>query len=301
MAIRTLQQYLGDIGELTVLRRFLDIGASVNSLAASDFGWDLHLHLPDNAVDPELMPKSWSMSGYTANVQVKNQTGRSAPKVALGTLRGWVSGSVVGTPTFVFRCRSKDRLDYLDPDDLRQLLYRNVRAGKSDSDKVVLAGFSPVPEHSLGRLLLLWCRYPGIMLATDLKPCLADPKLVENVAIGFVSGMAAAFLKTHISGSASSYEPLTDVEHFSDAVTRILFPEDSDEDLRTNMHLQIESSMREYTYHDEWKENIYSQCFASATSEAGARAEVLEAIRGIAALLRDCKSHAPKAKGTRRR
>lgn len=77
----------GDIGEIRVIERFIEIGAAVNSLAQSDYGWDAHIHTPKDALAPNADEDVWEMSGLTAHVQIKNSESGSQAKVKVGSLR----------------------------------------------------------------------------------------------------------------------------------------------------------------------------------------------------------------------
>jgi hypothetical protein len=78
------------------------MGAAVNSRSQSDYGWDAHVHTPEDVLDMGNLPKSWKMSGLSAHVQVKNAQSGSAASVKVGSLRAWIAGSKIGTPTFYF-------------------------------------------------------------------------------------------------------------------------------------------------------------------------------------------------------
>jgi hypothetical protein len=72
MPSRTKSNVSGDLGELRLISDFVRMRAAVNSLSQSDYGWDAHVHTPDDVLDMGNLPKSWKMSGLSAHVQVKN-------------------------------------------------------------------------------------------------------------------------------------------------------------------------------------------------------------------------------------
>lgn len=100
MANWSRNQYRGNLGELEVARQFLHMGCAVNSLTASDAGWDLHIQIPEAAQLYKALPETWPLSGRTVHVQVKYTSSKSIA-VYLDTLRGWVVGSKIGVPTFL--------------------------------------------------------------------------------------------------------------------------------------------------------------------------------------------------------
>lgn len=79
MAYRSWGNFQGDRGEIEALSELLKTGAAINTLTASDTGWDLHLHLPEHSMFIDTDPPSevdnrylkWRLSGRTAHVQVK--------------------------------------------------------------------------------------------------------------------------------------------------------------------------------------------------------------------------------------
>jgi hypothetical protein len=226
LAKQSKQQYLGHVGETEVLRQLLDIGASINSLSASDFGWDLHVHLPEKAmVIGDLTEKSdglekvaladlttWEMSGYTANIQVKKQTSDWIPEVSVGTLRGWLTGSRVGVPTFVVIVKG-ERLTYLSPHALLGLQHEAAQQYLDDEDKIELSDGVEVSKSQLSLLLYIWTRHPQIMLAGGFDDILAFPTherkgRAQEQAAALASNLALAWLKDHDQSGIDNQETL---------------------------------------------------------------------------------------------
>lgn len=178
MATRQKIAYTGDIGELEVLRELLVMGASVNTLTSSDYGWDLH-------VQPALEPMnanqvqddgSWEMSGRTAHIQVKNMTSSQNPSVKGSTLRGWDYGSTVGAPTMVVVTKPSGKI-YISPAGLRNCLAswnqsnaRKIERGKKPAEKVTLTSnhARPFNSHVFPWILHLWTRYSGVLLVRNI-------------------------------------------------------------------------------------------------------------------------------------
>lgn len=205
MANWSKNQYRGNLGELDVTREFLHMGCAVNSLTASDAGWDLHVQVPEEVHPHEDLPTTWSLSGRTAHIQVKYTTKGAIP-VNLSTLRGWVVGSKIGVPTFlfvVFESEGTSLIKYAPP-----WLLEERQASKQaeasivdtevttpepseadaeecapedeiDLDSKVKKKSEPTRSFSLkntlewgpdqfGYLLQLWTRYPGFMLKAKI-------------------------------------------------------------------------------------------------------------------------------------
>ena len=103
-------QLRGALGELQTLESLLGFGMSVNSLTGSDFGFDLHAQLPDTQEFAEASPApdlshdadfSWPMSARTVHIQVKTLNAGAKLQLPVSTIRAWIAGSRVGTPTFL--------------------------------------------------------------------------------------------------------------------------------------------------------------------------------------------------------
>ncbi|MEE2571087.1 hypothetical protein V1638_17085 [Pseudarthrobacter sp. J64] len=117
-----MTQHNGAMGEAEALKDFLQMGASVNSLTSSDYGLDLHLQLPLVPQKFGRLESEWALSGRTAHVQVKNMTKGGSPSVEDSSVEGWVSGSKVGSPTFVFVIKNNKEKTFYSPRDLARLL-----------------------------------------------------------------------------------------------------------------------------------------------------------------------------------
>lgn len=103
-------QLRGALGELKTLESLLSFGMSVNSLAGSDFGWDLHAQLPDTHDFAETAPEpgfnlqdelSWPMSARSAHFQIKSLNVGAKLSIPVSKIRSWIAGSKIGTPTFL--------------------------------------------------------------------------------------------------------------------------------------------------------------------------------------------------------
>lgn len=102
MAKRKRSNVSGDLAELDVAKLMLEHGIAINALTASDTGWDLHCHVPDDLIVEASQAhgsKSWNLSGRAAHIQVK---GGGPGNLRVGTVRGWLTGSASGVPTFMF-------------------------------------------------------------------------------------------------------------------------------------------------------------------------------------------------------
>jgi hypothetical protein len=175
------------------------MGASVNSLTASDYGWDLHLHVPEEEMyfSPTAPPEdSWVLSGRTAHVQVKRRSGSSSwPSLATETVRGWLTGTSTGTPTFVFIVDDTDpkvtKFRFSTPRELDLWLdhYESMSSGTLGNKWTL-----PYKRHVFPRLLQLWVRYPHVMNNALIKPYLetnvitpedAFFKIAREIATGY--------------------------------------------------------------------------------------------------------------------
>lgn len=186
MALRNSNNVKGDLGEIEVSKKLLEHGLAINSLAASDTGWDLHCHVPKtlimNASTVEAK-RSWPMSGRSAHIQVKNS---SAGRLNVGTVRGWLSGTASGVPTFMFWKPKKDSEIYWfsTPNDFSQWLgdlkaelsgeallddechFRYLDAGKRTHRQAPLNTFKYI-DIRFPSVLQLWTKYP--LLALDYE------------------------------------------------------------------------------------------------------------------------------------
>lgn len=156
--------YIGDVGELKIALKFVEMGCSVNSLTGSDYGLDLHIQLPERAILAKKQNESWAMSGRTAHLQVKHSTGDNDPSIKIPTLRSWVTGSRTGVPTFLI-CLYGEHARYAAPwhfvDKLKEAeSEEKLKATKSFSKKTTL----DLNEATFPHLLQLWTKYPALML-----------------------------------------------------------------------------------------------------------------------------------------
>jgi hypothetical protein len=201
MVKRAQSNLSGDLGELDVIRKFFEIGAAVNSLAQSDYGWDAHVHTPSEAHTMGQLPSSWDMSGLTAHVQIKNSMSGSTADVKVGTLRGWVAGSQVGTPTFFFLVY-KGVPRYASPKGLRKYLTDADADGLKDTDEKPFGKRMTIEAdfNTFGSLLRLWTRYPRVLIhewVTVDDWAQKNPRQLKNLEKAFISQVALAWLLTH--------------------------------------------------------------------------------------------------------
>lgn len=201
MPKRTIASVSGDLGELKVISDFVSMGAAVNSLSHSDFGWDAHVHTPEDVLDRAKLPATWKMSGLSAHVQVKNSQSGSAAAVRVGSLRAWLAGSRVGTPTFYFFVDQGTTPMYASPRMLGRILQAN--ADDDDTEEVSigrkqtrLADYDGAFAH----LLRLWTRYPRVLLheyiQVDDWHQMAAADLAEEHE-NFVGHVFLAWLRSH--------------------------------------------------------------------------------------------------------
>lgn len=174
MARRTGSNVTGDLNEFRVAQLLLEHGVAINALTASDTGWDLHCHVPDDLIRQASTSSlsSWNLSGRTAHVQVK-----SAPTDSLnvGTARGWYTGTMSGVPTFMF-CTLNNHSVFSAPDDLEVWLDIATRhAPDTGKHRYTLRGRSTAKQTRLGThsyseerfpsVLQLWVHYPQIAMS----------------------------------------------------------------------------------------------------------------------------------------
>lgn len=173
MAKRSGSNVTGDLWELKVTELLLEHGVAINVLTASDTGWDLHCHVPAGLFlrSSTAGHASWSLSGRSTHVQVK-----SAPTdlLSVGTVRGWVSGTASGVPTFLFG-RLNDNAVFSSPADLACWLnsgqtpdddaakHKYTFRGKETRLQTPLATH-PYSETRFPSVLQLWVRYPQLAL-----------------------------------------------------------------------------------------------------------------------------------------
>jgi len=210
MAQRKRTAYLGDVGEVKVLLELLDLGAAVHLITGSDYGWDLHVQvplIPTNASDLG-DADGWSMSGRAAHVQVKKKSSSKSPSVDPGTIRGWISGSEVGVPTFAFIVLPEANF-YLSPRDLKTIVanwesgnVKKKREGKAEVKSVTLS-LSKAREYNseeFSWLLHLWTKYPGIMYRSSIEDwAKLDRDGLYQEAYQFTCEVVLAWMKSHFA------------------------------------------------------------------------------------------------------
>lgn len=170
-AKRTGSNVVGDLNELNVARLLLEHGIAINALTASDTGWDLHCHIPDEPLcrASESGSASWSLSGRTAHIQVKSS---SSGHLRVGTVRGWLSGTMSGVPTFLF-VHKDDEPVFATPANLQDWLPGAVN--DEDGHGYTLTGKLTAKQSPLDTLryrerrfpsvLKFWIEHPGLALA----------------------------------------------------------------------------------------------------------------------------------------
>lgn len=180
MARRSASNVIGDLGELKITELLLEHGFAVNSLTSSDTGWDLHCHLPvDLIMNASSGGKAtWDMSGQTAHIQVK--AGRPGV-LRVGTVRGWVMGSKVGAPTFLFGM-FHDNPVFSAPHALEDWLLEAEAHTPDDKDHgYSYQGVGTIKSTPLARenyrperfpsVALMWSYYPAVAASMpDLTP-----------------------------------------------------------------------------------------------------------------------------------
>lgn len=157
------------------MRELLDCGAAINALTASDSGWDLHLHLPERPMHINAEPAghlnrtklSWRLAGRTAHVQVKRTT-RSSVTLKVGTVRGWLTGTRAGTPTFLVMVRDKpdgttSRL-MATPAALQHWLDSNEHRGEATEHTLGSRAMMRFDAKTFGWSAHMWCLYPEVLL-----------------------------------------------------------------------------------------------------------------------------------------
>lgn len=170
MAKRNRANITGDKNEFEVGLLLLEHGYAINALTAADTGWDLHCHVTDQLiVDASKAPgtSSWSLSGQTLHVQVKGVT---SGDLRVGTVRGWLSGTASGTPTFMF-WRQRGKPIFSTPENLAEW-FESVPDGTDDG---VDRGFSLQGSKRtlLSRHVYDALRFPSIVQLWTRVPYLA--------------------------------------------------------------------------------------------------------------------------------
>lgn len=93
----TSPQRTGARAALETMGFLLEVGCSANSLAESDFGFDLHAQLPEEPPEPAL--KRWTLSANTVVVQVKGSS-RDVKQVEISPAR-WRLYQRSPTPVYI--------------------------------------------------------------------------------------------------------------------------------------------------------------------------------------------------------
>lgn len=296
MAKRTKNHYLGDVGETSVIRRMLDTGASLNSLSASDYGWDLHIHLPREPfavpLDRTHIKDSWTMSGRTAHIQVKNWM--SDPTVVIGTLRGWVSSGTSGIPTFVVIPRSDDPSEwkYLGPGELAEILDKN--SSKDDDSSVSMLDSLPFPDLELHHLLDLWTWNPRMTLVGRFDKILTmrqGPERVKatyDAAVDLAALLLTAWVADHdpLIGLGDGDEIHGWLDDFTDAAILALHPKEPQKEVRDDFRCDLEMfTQGGYFYQGERAaqvgRNAYSHLYTTSPERDVAYADALEKLTTI--------------------
>lgn len=305
VAKRMKSHYLGQLGETAVIRRMLDTGSSLNSLSASDYGWDLHIHLPREPFavpsDRARIKESWIMSGRTAHIQVKNWV--SSPKVNVGTLRGWVSGGMSGMPTFVVIPSSDDPSEwkYLGPGELDELLQKCSSTG--DEGTVTMSNILPFPDAALHHLLDLWTwnsqmtlvgRFDKVLV---MQPGPERAKAVYNSAVNLAALLLTAWAADHepYAGSGDADEALEWLDDFAEAANKVLYPKKSQTEQQQAFRKDLESYVQGgdgypgYLYQGERASmvgrNRYSHLYTTSPESDVAYAQALEKLTVICGFL----------------
>jgi len=174
MAKRTYAQLKGDQGELEAATLLLDTGGAINNLTSSDYGWDLHLQLPD---DPFVWSSAvwqhrsgWLLSARTVHVQVKNAT-RTMLKPE--TVFMW---SKTPAPTSFLLERDPNGPFYSTPDQLAKWARRFTKKHPNYSKSVQYKGeYRGWDVREFATEAYLWTSHPLLMRAAShaVRPLLA--------------------------------------------------------------------------------------------------------------------------------
>jgi hypothetical protein len=103
------------------------------------------------------------MSGLSAHIQIKNADSGEGARVKVGSLRAWLAGARVATPTFYFYVRNKCPR-YASPKMLNALL---AQQSEESDDKEIVIGQrrTRTADYSVfNHLLRLWTKYPRVLL-----------------------------------------------------------------------------------------------------------------------------------------
>ncbi|MBT2533275.1 hypothetical protein J7E83_14330 [Arthrobacter sp. ISL-48] len=295
MANRTKNKYLGDVGETQVLRELLDTGASINSLTASDYGWDLHVQLPEEVLDAAMIsrfgPKdTWKLSGHVVHVQVKNQTSGSDPSVRMGTLRGWLEAVI---PTFVIIVRPEGMI-YLSPSVLQAKHDRAVAKGKDEDGSVSMSGGVLLPrDRNLGHLLAIWTKHYQVMMAGaddcgdsfDRIAALPEPDREEKArccARDLATDISTAWLTEFDNSDRYSTEWTVPVGHFSIAAAEEIIGrgEDSEKE-RDAFEQEVAMAVNGQQMGDGYFDSRFSKIYTTSGDPSKARDDGVKVIEDI--------------------
>lgn len=320
MPTRTKANKSGDVGELSVILDMVQLGAAVNSLAQSDYGWDAHVHTPEDALTVGNLPDSWKMSGLSAHIQVKNADSGKGARVKIGSLRAWLAGSKVGTPTFYFFVK-RESPRYASPKMLNAVLDHF----KDDSDdREISIGHRrtrPADYQVFSHLLRLWTRYPRVLLNAhvfvDDWHLLKRNHLVDKEK-GFVAHVYLAWLRAHFPQTPIPERGLYSLPGWeiiwaaADELSGLDGGGTGEEQTEAGIHrtaLQkwVTDSLVEAAHHmpedaseerkkagPMWPEPSLGTSYALATSPEAASAEARDLVRDVMAYYRFCVDRAAR-------
>lgn len=109
VATMTNSQRTGARAALIASRFFVDLGCSVNSLAESDFGFDIHVHLPDAVADDSA--KRWPLSADAVHIQVKGSV--NEPRDVEVVPKRWEMYLRAPTPVYIAGVSTKSGVGWL--------------------------------------------------------------------------------------------------------------------------------------------------------------------------------------------
>lgn len=261
MAERNSSQVRGAIGEARVLAQLLETGAAVNSLTMDDSGWDLHLHLPKEPMwnaSERPSKDTWELGGHSAHVQVKARAKIDRiekVRVSGSTVRGWVTGSQVGTPTFVILVPSTPdsnfRPQYFDPLDIRRTADDTAKYVELQFD-----GRRPFYAESFGAEADLWAHHGPAMfhLGDQARRFIrSEPNDYVTRLTYLVTELGAAALTVRLENPRDDYgrgQALTEVvELLRSCLDHVHYIDDA---VAVDLENQIDQAAA--TYHGEWSD-----------------------------------------------
>ena len=195
MTAQSYSQHLGMVGELQAARALLDIGASINSLTGSDFGWDLHVQLPERPpfLDGQSLQSrgSWPMSGDSVHVQVKYTSTGRRPILNVATARSWIRGNGV---TFVMLLQPAGKITFMDEAALQTWVQATELRGR-ERRGLLASYFEPFSPERFSKVAHLWVAFPRFinnyrylldeMIAGGPVSDRVRSLLVEKFVVGF--------------------------------------------------------------------------------------------------------------------